>query len=135
MDGNFRQTGLEDNEARTFGITSYNYYGEVSDFEPANMWIGTIGIGVRPDRNTSLVRVYHRYRQADRNDDLFSSDLEIDPEGDDATLGQEIDLIFAHRPNKMTKLSVTLGVFDPGDAFDRDADPAWLAKFKIAYRF
>ncbi len=134
-DGNFRQTDLEDNEARTFGITSYQYYGEVTDFELGNLWVGTLGIGVRPGADTSAELVYHHYSQADRDDDLFSSDLEIEPNGDTRGLGDEIDLIFAHRPNKNTKLSFTLGAFFPGDAFYPDRDTAWLVKLKVAYRF
>jgi hypothetical protein len=134
-DGNFRQTGLQDNEGRTFGITSYNYYGEVVDLDLSNLWIGTLGIGIKPDKNTSAELVYHHYRQVDRDDDLFKSDLEVDPNGDHKHLGQEIDFIFAHRPNDKVKLSLTLGAFLPGDAFDNDADPALLAKLKFAYRF
>lgn len=135
IDGNFRQTGLQDNEWRTFGITSYKYYGEVTDFELGNMWIGTLGIGIRPNDNFSAELIYHYYRQDEEDDDLVDSDLEVDPTGDDAELGREIDLVLAHRPSKDLKLSFIVGTFLPGNGFENDADDAWFAQLKVGYRF
>lgn len=134
-DGNFRQTGLQDNEARTYGITSYNYYGEVIDLELSNMWVGTLGIGIRPHGDTSAELLYHHYLQAESDDELFDSDLEVDPNGDHRGLGQEIDFVAAYRPSDRTKLSLVLGVFFPGDAFPDGSDPALLARVKFSYRF
>ncbi len=134
-DGNFRQTDLQDNESRTYGITSYNYYGEVADLELSNLWIGTVGIGVRPDSRTSAELIYHYYRQVDLDDDLRDSDLESDPDGEHKELGHEVDFIVAHRPTKDSKITLTLGRFIPGDAYDSEADAAWLVKLKYAYRF
>ena len=45
MDGNFRQTRLQDNNGKFGGVTSFRYYGELIDPELANMHIATLGIG------------------------------------------------------------------------------------------
>ncbi|MCB1792340.1 MAG: alginate export family protein [Gammaproteobacteria bacterium] len=135
VDGNFRQTDLQDNESRTFGITSFQYYGEVSDLELSNLWIAHLGFGIRPADDTSIELNLFRYRQVDADDDLFDTDLEIDPDGEHKALGHEIDFVLAHRPNKKTKVSLLLGAFLPGDAFPDNADPALLAKLKFGYRF
>lgn len=135
IDGNFRQTDLEDNEGHTFGRTGINYYGEVTDFELANLWVGTLGLGVRPDARTSAELIYHRYYQADRDNDLFGNDLEAEPDGDSRYLGHELDLVVAHRPSDDIKFSFTLGAFRPSNAFEPTRGTSWLAKFKIAYRF
>lgn len=135
VDGNFRQTGLQDNEARTFGTTSYKYYGEVTDFELGNLWVGTLGIGIRPDDNFSVEIAHHRYRQDDAEDDLIDSDLEIDPTGDAKSLGHETDLVLAYRPSSDIKLSLTFGYFQPGRGFGDDRDSAWFGQAKVGYRF
>ncbi|MCB1849759.1 MAG: alginate export family protein [Gammaproteobacteria bacterium] len=135
VDGNFRQTDIQDNEGRTFGITSYKYYGEISDFELANLWVGTLGVGVRPSRNLTAELIYHRYRQDEADDDLFDTDLEMEPVGKRVDLGQELDFVLGYRASDNLKLSVIVGVFDPGSAFAATANAAWLAKVKLAYRF
>jgi alginate production protein len=135
VDGNFRQTGLQDNESRTFGRTSFKYYGEVIDPELSNLCILSVGVGVRPLREASAELIYHRYRQVEAADELFDSDLEEDPNGDDRRLGEEVDLVIAYRPNQRAKVSLVLGAFVPGEAFGRDQDPAWLAKLKFGYQF
>ena len=134
-DGNFRQTGLQDNESRVFGATSYNYYGEVLDPELSNMSIWSLSAGLRPSPNASVELAYHRYRQVEAVDDLFDSDLEEDPNGVDRDLGQEVDLVVALRATERFKVSLIVGGFFPGDAFEDDADPAYLAKLKFSYRF
>jgi alginate production protein len=58
-DKSFRQTGLQDNEAKFHGVTSLKYYGELFDPELSNLMIFTGGVGLRPTRNSSLEFVYH----------------------------------------------------------------------------
>lgn len=134
VDGNFRQTGLQDNESRTFGSASYNYYGEVLDLELGNIQIGTLGIGVKPDSSTSLELLYHEYRQVEAEDELVDTDLEEDPEGDLLDIGRELDLVFAHRTDENTKVTFTLARFEPGEAYSR-TDPVTLLKLKFSYQF
>ena len=63
IDGAFRQTGLQENEARWAGVTRFKYYGELLDPELSNLAIATLGLGLRPTRQSSVDLVYHEYRQ------------------------------------------------------------------------
>ena len=94
-----------------------------------------VGVGVRPSRNLTAELIYHRYRQDEADDDLFDTDLEMEPVGKRVDLGQELDFVLGYRASDNLKLSVIVGVFDPGSAFAATANAAWLAKVKLAYRF
>jgi alginate production protein len=65
-DNNFYQTGLQDNNGRFNGITSFKYYGEVFEPELSNLYITTIGFGIRPLEETSIDLVYHTYLEANK---------------------------------------------------------------------
>jgi hypothetical protein len=54
VDGAFRQTGLQENEARWTGITRFKYYGELLDPELNNLTVVTVGLGLRPTKRSSL---------------------------------------------------------------------------------
>ncbi len=134
LDKDFRQTDLQENKARLFGLTRYNYYGEAFDPELSNMRIFTAAAGFYPTTNLSLDLVYHRYQQIHADDDLFDSDLDIDPDGDHRGLGEGIDLIAGLRINPDTRLKLVLGSFRPGRAYPRP-DPAYVVKLEIGWRF
>jgi hypothetical protein len=142
--GNFRQTGFQDNNGSFGGVTSFRYYGELSDFELSNLGILTLGIGKILAPKTSLDLVYHTYTQ-DVPLPSFSarpavqSNINQDPNGVNADLGSEIDLILGYRGIKNWDLEIVASRFSPGpgfatpdDAFD---DNAYLAKIQLRYRF
>ena len=133
-DGNFRQTDLQDNEGKSFGITSYNYYGEIMDLDLSNMRIATLGLGFRPASQTSIELSYHHYTQIEPDNDLSDTDLERDPNGDSPELGEELDIIFAHRADKDFDISFIFGHFRPGEAYDR-GDPSNLLRVKFSVEF
>ena len=61
--GPFRQTGLQDNNGKFGGVTSFRYYGELFDPELSNLQVTTLGFGIRPARNFSVDVIGHVYRQ------------------------------------------------------------------------
>ena len=63
MDHAFRQTGIQDNNDKFGGVTSFKYYGELLEPELSNLHILTAGIGRRFGRRMSLDLIYHNYRQ------------------------------------------------------------------------
>ncbi|HZJ69402.1 MAG TPA: alginate export family protein [Planctomycetota bacterium] len=134
VDEAFQQTGLQDNNGRFGGVTSFRYYGELVDPELSNLGIVTVGVGTRLSRKTSLDLVWHSYRQADANDSLVNSDLDADPDGVHQDLGTELDLILGLRSWDHVDVEVVLADFDPGAAFP-DGDNAWLGAFQVRYRF
>lgn len=133
-DTGFRQTGLQDNNSRFGGVTSFRYYGELLQPELANLGILTLGVGVKLGRRTSIDLVYHDYRQDVIGTKFHGADIDASPNGSHAHLGREIDLIFGSRHWKNWDFEVVFAHFDPGDAFDED-DDAFLTKFQARYRF
>lgn len=134
IDEAFRQTGLQDNNAKFGGVTSFRYYGEVVDPELSNLAIWTAGIGTRVARKSSIDLVYHYFDQVDASDSLRDSDLSNRPDGVHTHLGQELDLVLGTKTWRPLDFEVVLGWFDPGSAFP-GADDAWLAAFQVRYRF
>lgn len=134
-DARYRQTGLQDNNGRFGGVTSYRYYGELFDPELSNLGIATLGIGATIAHRTSLDLVWHHYRQ-DQLLALPFVDAELDrrPNGLDADLGWELDLIFGSRRWSDFDLEIVGGWFHPGDAFP-EGDDAYLARIQLRYRF
>lgn len=134
LDGDFQQTGLQDNEARFWGNTKFKYYGEALDPELSNLVILTLGAGIAPSKRTSLDLVYHYYYQAEPDDDLGSSDINEDPTGNSHDLGHGLDLILGHRLTDKIRASVTTGVFLPGSAFE-EHDPAPKIALELQVNF
>ena len=71
----FRQTGLQSNEARLGGIPKLKYYGEALDPELSNLQILTAAVGFRPAPNISVDLVYHRYKTNKLASDLRNAAL------------------------------------------------------------
>ncbi|MCP3915347.1 MAG: hypothetical protein GY711_07310 [bacterium] len=134
-DGAFRQTGLQDNNGKFGGVTSFRYYGELVDPELSNLEILTFGIGTRIGRRRSLDLVAHRYRQDEPAPFLLDTDLERNPDGVHRDLGWGFDLIYGDRSFESWDFEVVLGAFDPGDAFPDDADMAYVGKFQVRFKF
>ena len=132
-DRTFRQTGLQDNNAKFAGVTSFRYYGELVDPELANLGILTLGIGARVARATSVDLVFHHYLQDKARPELIA-DLDQAPDGLDADIGWELDLILGCRRWKSWDLELVGAAFEPGDAF-ADDDTAYLGKVQLRYRF
>jgi len=131
---NFRQTGLEDNNAKFAGTTKFKYYGEVFDPELSNLYIGTLGLGVIPYKKTSLDLVYHYYSQIKKRDKIADTDIDPDPTGNSRDIGQEIDLIIGISITKYIRLSLTGGIFFPGDAFEENGS-AYFGEFDLQFAF
>jgi alginate production protein len=134
-DGNFRQTGLQENSDRFNGVTRFEYYGALFDPELSNLQIFTAGAGLRPLRRTSLDLVYHYYFQDVAADSILDSNLDEDPTGDSRSLGQEVDLVIGFEELKNLSLSLTIGSFLAGNAFPAGSDPAVLVAFESRYVF
>jgi alginate production protein len=131
---NFRQTGLQDNNAKLAGVTSFRYYGELADPELVNLRILTAGLGYRFPRRISIDLVGHQYRQDQLSRRWIGSDIDKRPNGRDKDLGWELDFILGWRTHPSWDMEIVAAWFRPGKAFD-DADDAFLGKFQLRYRF
>ncbi|NOT30978.1 MAG: alginate export family protein [Planctomycetes bacterium] len=134
----YRQTGYQDNNAKFGGVTSFSYYGELFEPELSNLGITTLGVGALVAERTSLDLVHHTYTQ-DEASAVFSpfpgieANLDSRPNGNDADLGWELDLIFGYRRFKRWDLEIVAATFEPGAGFDVN-DSAYYAKFQVRYR-
>ena len=135
VDRTFRQTGLQRNRDRWEGTVSFRYYGEVADFELANVGIATVGAGIRPTPSTSVDVVWHRYEQDVASRTQFRSDLEERPSGADPFLGEEWDVALGYEPSERLELRLTAGRFFPGDAFPENARRGSVLRFQAKLRF
>ena len=133
VDENFRQSGLQDNNARFGGVTSFRYYGEIFDPELSNLSILTLGVGRRIGRRSSINLVWHSYAQDEASDNFLDSDLKQRPDGVHRDVGWELDLVLGSRGYENTDLELVLGTFEPGDAFP-GGDAAWLAALQVRFR-
>ena len=133
-DTSSRQTGLQDNNGRFGGVTSFRYYGELFEPELSNMEIVTVGVGARLSRKTSLDLVFHNYSQVKAADVVRDSNLRTQPEGDHKDLGYEVDLILGVKDYEPWDFEVVVGAFQPGSAY-KNNDTAWLGKFQARFRF
>lgn len=135
-DHRFRQTGLQDNNSKFGGVTSFRYYGELVDPELSNLNILTAGVGLRPTRRSSIDLVYHHYVQ-DVADRLIrpTTGLKTNTEGDRRFLGEEWDLILGWRELSALDVELIGAVFEPGTAFSSQADTAYFIKLQFRYRF
>ena len=59
VDHAFRQTGIQDNNDKFGGVTSFKYYGELLEPELSNLHVLTLGVGRRFGRRMSLDLIYH----------------------------------------------------------------------------
>ncbi len=132
-DETFRQTGMQDNNDKFGGVTSFRYYGELLDPELANLGILTLGIGHRFSKQRSLDLVYHSYAQDVAAPLLVNADLDRKPNGIQRQLGWELDLIYGDRILENTSLELVGAVFQPGSAFDWD-DPVYLLRVQLRVR-
>jgi alginate production protein len=134
VDRGFRQTNLQENEARFNGVTRFKYYGELLDPELSNLAIFTGGIGIRPTRRSSIDLVYHYYLQDKASTTIRDSQLDADPSGLSKQLGSEIDLVVGYEERKEVDVKLVLGYFIPGKAFPK-ADGSFFVNFEIEWEF
>ncbi len=139
-DHGFRQSRLQDNSDKFNGVVRLKYYGELFNPELSNLNVFTLGAGIRPVRRSSIDLVYHHYRQHKalnqiRNSEIAPRPRTLGPTGLDKELGSEVDLVFGYRAIKDLDLTLVLGYFKPGDAFQVNADDAFLTNFEIRYNF
>ena len=133
-DGRFRQTGLQDNNARLGGVTAIRYYGELMAPELSNMTISTVGIGRRFMKASSIEVVLHTYRQDVASTSLTRSSIDQDPDGVSKNLGTELDLVVGIRRFERWDFEIVGARFEPGSAFP-NGEPATLARAQVRYRY
>ncbi len=132
-DSSFIQTGLQDNNGKFAGVTSFRYYGELFDPQLSNLRVITVGAGYRMSQASSVDLIWHRYRQDLAYEELFDTEIDDDPNGLYPDLGSELDLVLGLRLGNWDA-EVVAAWFRPGRAFEH-RDSATLTKFQLRYRY
>ena len=136
VDGNYRQTGLQENKARLSGMKRLQRYGELFDPELSNLRVATAAFAVRPWTDSSIELVWHRYRQVVASAALADSRLSQAPQGLQRGLGQAFDLLLAWRPTPQVELTLLFARFLPGEAFAANRrDPATSIELGLDLKF
>ncbi len=134
-DSSFRQTGLNDNNDKFNGVTSFRYLGELVRPEVSNLIVMSTGFGFRPYRKTSVDVMFHHYRQVKASTTIRRSRLRLDPQGVKTNLGWEVDIIVGLEAWKPLEMEVVLAYFHPGSAFGPSPDDAWFLTFQAEWNF
>lgn len=120
----FRQTGLQSNEARLGGIPKLKYYGEALDPELSNLQILTAAVGFRPAPNISVDLVYHRYKTNKLASDLRNAALTAEMNQDSSRpskeVGDALDIVVGFRNLfgvRRLGLDLRAGLFFPRGAY------------------
>jgi len=132
----FQQTGLERNKDRFRGVDRFAYYGTLLRPELANLHVATLAVGWRFLPSSSIELLYHVYRQAQASDQLRDADIDTDPNGKDAFLGQEWDAVLGMREWEHVDLELIGSVFRAGPAYGDHAGRLASGVFlKLRYSF
>jgi alginate production protein len=135
VDGNFRQTSLNDNTYRYNGLKRFYYYGLLFRPELYNLRTPGVDLGIRPSEQWSVNISYHGYRQAVPYRRLGESELTIRPSGRDARLGKEFDLVLAIRKLPNTDLNFYAGLFLPGRGFSGAPPRGFFFRQEVRFYF
>lgn len=117
IDSGFRQTGLQKNKGRFFGVNRFRYYGEVTRPELSNLNITTLAAGVPFFEASSAELVYHRYWQSVAATTMRDIRIDADLDGRHRDIGDEWNLVLGFRDLRQVDLIFTAGLFRAGNAY------------------
>lgn len=143
-DRSFRQTGLQDNNAKFRGVDRFRYYGELLDPELSNLRVGTAAIGFTFWNESSVEILYHWYRQDRAAKFLRDATIRRQPAGRKKSIGHEIDLVVGIEEWEHIEIELVGAAFRAGSAYGDDiandveaieGDWSYLAllKFELNY--
>lgn len=135
-DTSFRQTGLNNNNAKFRGVNRLRYYGELLRPDLSNLEIFTLGFGVRFWNKSSLDVVFHSYQQVNSSKSLVGDDLDIDPSGLNQAIGEEIDIVLGIEEWQQFEFELVASAFRAGNAFaEQSGDIALKIELNFSFNF
>jgi alginate production protein len=117
----FRQTGLQDNNDFFGGTFRFHYYGELLQPELSNLHILTAALGFRLFETiwdeSSIDFIYHLYWQVEPAPFLRDVAIDVDPQGEGRTIGQEWDLVISIQHFTPFEMNLSSSIFRSGSAY------------------
>lgn len=136
VDGNYRQSGMQDNDDKFRGVTGFRYYGDLLRPELSNIAITTFAAGFRFLGQNSLDLVFHGYRQLRPMDEIRDARLDYDPDGVDTDIGSEINLVLGIEEIANWEIELVASRFRAGTAYGaRRGETAEKLGLEIFFRF
>ncbi len=132
----FRQTGLQRNDAAFRGVNAFRYYGELLDPELSNLHVTTAALGIPLGASNSAELVYHYYHQVQASELLRAQGIRIDPEGDDPSIGHELDLVLGIERWENRRIELVGSLFRAGAAYGAQQGELAFgmgAKFEVVF--
>jgi alginate production protein len=132
----YRQSGLEENEAGFGGVERFDSYGALLRPELSNLNVVTVGAGLSLFRSSSLDLAYHYYRLHEPAEDLGDSELQFELDDEHRELGHELDLVLALEEWERLEFTIAAAVLRTEDAFGSEAE-RWVVGgfFAVRYAF
>ena len=135
-DHSFRQTGLQDNNARFRGVDRFKYYGEFLRPELSNLQVGTAALGFPLLTSSSLEVLYHIYNQVHPAPFLRDTRLRTRPLGLNRFIGQELDVVLGIEEWPHLEIELVGSAFQSESAFGpKDGEMSYLGTFQVDVNF
>jgi len=113
--GSFRQSGLQGNE------NGYHYYGELYQPELSNIQIQSLGVNFEVVHDLDITLLMHKFRQDELDTEMREVAIDLDTNGLNRGLGNEIDLIATVEIVDGLELEFIAAVFEAGDAYSANS--------------
>ena len=113
--GSFRQSGLHSNE------DDYHYYGELYRPELSNIQIHMLGVNLKAVEDLDIKLLLHNYRQDELDTEMREVAIDLDTNGLNRDLGNEIDIIATFAIADGFELEFVAAVFEAGDAYSTNS--------------
>ena len=135
-DRSFRQTGLQDNNARFRGVDSFRYYGELLDPELSNLQVGTAALGFPLLKSSSVELLYHFYHQVYLAPFLRDTRIRANPLGLSRSIGQELNVVLGIEEWPHLEIELVGSAFQFKSAFGlSDGELAYLGALEVEWNF
>lgn len=136
IDRSYRQSGLQSNDDKFRGATSFRYYGELLRPELSNLRITTLALGVPLFEDSSVDLVYHSYRQIHAANRLRDDRLRTNPRGEDRDIGEEYNIILGLEEWEHVEVEAVAALFRAGKAYgDFSGQTATSVVVQAEYNF
>lgn len=135
-DKSFRQTGLQKNKGRFWGVNSFRYYGELLRPELSNLHVLTLSLGLPLLKDSSVEFVYHRYWQDHTAPFMRNARIQARPLGKDNDIGQEWNVVVGIEEWRHVELDLVAALFRSGNAYGSlSGESAGYASLGFTYNF
>jgi hypothetical protein len=117
-------------------VNRFHAYGELLDPELSNLHLGTVAVGFRFWRSSSVKFLYHLYHQFSPASSLRDARINAEPLGKRRPIGQERDVVIELEEWEHFQIEFFGALFRAGSAYGSlSGETAYSALLKVKYNF